>query len=56
MARRRKRRGQGNKDSGTNNSGYKPRRDWQKIGFYIFSVTIVLAMVCALFAGLFQGF
>lgn len=53
MARPKKRK-RGNQNSGTNNSGYKPRRDWQKIGFYVFSITIVLSMVCALFAGLLQ--
>ena len=28
---------------------YTPRRDWSKIALYVFSVSIVLSMVCSLF-------
>lgn len=28
---------------------YTPRRDWSKIAFYVFSISIVLSMVCSLF-------
>ena len=28
---------------------YTPRRDWSKIIFYVFSISIVLSMVCSLF-------
>ena len=31
------------------NLTYTPRRDWSKIAFYVFSLSIVLSMVCSLF-------
>ena len=33
----------------------KSGRDWRKIAFYVFSITIVLSMVLALFVGLLTG-
>lgn len=47
--RKRKKSGRGGDVSASDTPTYTPRRDWSKITFYVFSITIVLSMVCSLF-------
>lgn len=46
---KRKRKKSKNGVNDEHNMTYTPRRDWSKIAFYVFSVSIVLSMVCSLF-------
>ena len=39
----------GSRGSASDSRTYTPRRDWSKIIFYVFSISIVLSMVCSLF-------
>ncbi len=46
---KRKRKKSNNTANNESKMTYAPRRDWSKITFYVFSLSIVLSMVCALF-------
>ena len=52
---RRKNRGTKKRRTRVTDREYKPTRNWRKLFLQIFSVTIVVSMVAALFVGLLAG-